>query len=119
MQSERYSAAKLSQLVHQLTADRKNQNGATCTKVQADSLVRFVEDWLIANLDPRKNSAEMKRVVEIQKMLGPTIFEFMVRSIGQCNGLEDTEKTCKIPARSGKILLRVASEHLVPFYGLK
>lgn len=89
---------------------------AFISEVQASSLKRFAEDLEIAHIDWSKDTGARDRIVDLETVLSDTTYRFVTVLFGEGWGLEQTEKECGLPARSGKIVLLIAAEHLVPYY---
>lgn len=93
---------------------------------QGECLQAFARDWRTMKNNPNGAPAEpphaaarladaKERILAAQQRLGPTMFELVSRTAGMDLGLEETEKKMDLPARSAKIVLRVAAEQLLHF----
>lgn len=114
--------ASKDQAVHDMLYRMSQARGtrpAFLTPVQADALRLFMEDYEVAHVDWSKDTEQRDRMVDLETVLSDTTYRFLTVFFGEGWGLEQTEKECGVPARSGRVIMRIAAEYLVPYYELE
>lgn len=66
---------------------------------------------------PRGPGSARDRVAKALRELGPDLGDIVLRCCCRLEGVEATEKALGWPARSGKVVLRIALERLHQHYG--
>lgn len=99
----------------------KSRGGAKpfLTQEQCAALLRFQQEYVVAELDWNKPTPERENVFELEDVFGDTLRRFLYVLLSEGWGLEETEKELGIPSRSGRVCLRIASELLMQFYDSK
>lgn len=105
-------------MLDRVSRDRGNRP-AFLTPVQATSLRLFMEDYELAHVDWSKDTEYRDRMVDLETVLSDTTYRFLTVLFGEGWGIEQTEKECGVPARSGRVIMRIAAEYLVPYYELE
>lgn len=104
-------------MVHRLLTPSRGQD-AVLTTIEGKALRCFVEDYTAARADWGRATEYRDRVIDVQTVLSLTTYCFLTMAFDEGHMLETAEKECGIPARSGKVILKIAAEQLVLYYEL-
>ena len=116
---------------------RRVRGKSLLTIEQGERMMAFARDWrLLKSSDipasalvrrpaeaPQKDDHRIVRVMDAKDRilatrdrLGPTMFEVVSRVAGMEIGMEQVEKKLEIPARSAKLVMRIAADQMASIY---
>jgi len=79
-------------------------------------LQRFMEDVFVGKSNASLENPSVQNLLALREVLKPTLFGILFLMFDEAKGMEAVEKEKGLPARSCKALVKVAIEHMAPFY---